>query len=359
MTDELQIWALDSAGEATPVKPTDRTQTEALLEGTLVRNPDMLMPDLSLVGRQTPLAGGYLDLLGVDAEGALVVFELKKGTLTRDAVAQVIDYGSCLESLDDDDLVNLIMQHSGKGGVDAIENFEEWYGASLESLRPVRMALVGLGVDDNAARMVNYLQDQGVSIELMTFYGYQLDGQTLLARHMDSKAERDVDTPATSTNRTFEEYVDALQQHASSLGIEPLWLEAYEELGPPSRHIISPTPRSKGVTFYHQNSLHMEELVSAASVQASHSIRIAPSGKIRVTFFPVAIELCYDEFMEERVSIPFRSGPSLAPKTERAPEQWYCLLDADEWAEHKEALVRLVKSVDAAWNERLNSDPEE
>ena len=64
----------------------------------------MLMPDLTLVGRQTPAGGGALDLLGVDEDGRLVVFELKRGTLTRDAVAQVIDYCSYLESLDVDTL---------------------------------------------------------------------------------------------------------------------------------------------------------------------------------------------------------------------------------------------------------------
>ena len=84
--------------------PSNRMESELLLEETLVNNPGLLLEDLTLVGRQTPTEGGPLDLLGVDGDGRLVVFELKRGTLSRDAVAQVIDYASDLDNMD---LVNL------------------------------------------------------------------------------------------------------------------------------------------------------------------------------------------------------------------------------------------------------------
>ena len=98
-----------------------------MLEDTLVANPEMLMPGLTLVGRQTPTTGGPLDLLGVDSSGQLVVFELKRETLTRDAVTQIIDYASSLELLSDDDLAAQIVGQSGKNGIDTIDDFEEWY----------------------------------------------------------------------------------------------------------------------------------------------------------------------------------------------------------------------------------------
>ena len=61
----------------------------------------MLERGLRLVGRQTLMTGGgYLDLLAVDGNGRLVVFELKRGFLSRDAVAQVIDYASDLNAMD-------------------------------------------------------------------------------------------------------------------------------------------------------------------------------------------------------------------------------------------------------------------
>ena len=66
------------------------------------------------------------------------MFELKKGTLTRDAVSQVIDYCSFLESLDADKLKELIAAHSGKDGVDPIADFEDWYGERTAGSRWMR-----------------------------------------------------------------------------------------------------------------------------------------------------------------------------------------------------------------------------
>ena len=108
------------------------------------------MPGLKLIGRQTPTAGGPLDLLGVDRYGRLSLFELKRGTLTRDAVAQVIDYAADLEAMDLTELAGLLTKESGDRGIDELEDFEEWYGQrfgeqELTSLRPLRMFLVRPG----------------------------------------------------------------------------------------------------------------------------------------------------------------------------------------------------------------------
>ena len=159
MTDEIRIWALDgSSDNAEPVSPTDRVEREDYLEIVLVKNPHMLMPGLTLVGRQMPTDSGPLDLLGIDREGRLVVFELKRGKLTRDAIAQAIDYCSYLESLPETELVTYIEDHSGKSGIDKISDFASWYderqgGKELTSLRPTAIVLVGLGIDERAQRM--------------------------------------------------------------------------------------------------------------------------------------------------------------------------------------------------------------
>ena len=96
----------------------------------------------------------------MDEDGKLVVFELKRGTLSRDSVAQVIDYASYLEAMDLADLASHISDRSGEHGIEAIEDFQEWYSqypGGLEGLRPLRMFLVGLGVDDRTERMVSFL----------------------------------------------------------------------------------------------------------------------------------------------------------------------------------------------------------
>jgi len=105
--DELKLWAIEDASSVVELEPQRQMEAESLLEDTLVANPDLLMPGLKLIGRQTPTAGGPLDLLGVDRYGRLSLFELKRGTLTREAVAQVIDYAADLEAMDLTELAGL------------------------------------------------------------------------------------------------------------------------------------------------------------------------------------------------------------------------------------------------------------
>ena len=184
-----------------------QVETEGLLEDTLVRRPDLLMEDMTLVGRQTPTEGGPLDLLGVDGEGRLVVFELKRGTLTREAVAQVIDYASYLDSMDLDDLANHISQRSGNRGIDKIEDFQNWYMddlgfEGLDLLKPLRMFLVGLGVDTTTERMVRFLaENSGMDVSLLTFHGFNFDGKTILAKQVEIQGVEDSDSDTKKSPR--------------------------------------------------------------------------------------------------------------------------------------------------------------
>ena len=193
--NELGIWTLKTDDTAEAVKAVSGLDLENRLEEMLVRLPDMLGADIQLVGRQTPTDGGPSDLLGVDGEGKLVVFELKRGSITRDAVTQCIDYASALNAkVPDGELIEHIADRSGAHGIEKIENFKAWYEKDakendhekeLSNLLPPRLVLVGLGVDDRAERMARFLQACGVDISVLTFYGFQHGGETLLARQVE------------------------------------------------------------------------------------------------------------------------------------------------------------------------------
>jgi hypothetical protein len=194
---EIKLWTIaeDDHGDLTaePVDTTDHTETEKQLEDLLVKTPDLLMPGLRLVGRQTPAAGGALDLLGVSEDGNLIVFELKRGILTRDAIAQVIDYASYLGSLETEELITHVSQRSGAGGIEKIEDFRSWYEREFPNNpdgyigRPT-MALVGLGADDRTRRMVDFLLTGGVDISIITFHAFKKGETIFLAKQIESKA---------------------------------------------------------------------------------------------------------------------------------------------------------------------------
>ena len=118
--EEIRVWSLSTPGGqkpvVAPVESVAETTTEHLLEEALTGHPDLLRHYLRLIGRQNETSGGPLDLLGMDEDGRLVVFELKRGQLTRDAVAQAIDYASFLADLESDELCRHIETNAGKGG---------------------------------------------------------------------------------------------------------------------------------------------------------------------------------------------------------------------------------------------------
>ena len=79
--------------------------------------------DLLVVGRETSLASGYIDLLCLARSGDLVLVEFKTGPQNPDfrhALAQAIDYGSDLWRLSVEDFDRGVVQRYLAGGrVDA------------------------------------------------------------------------------------------------------------------------------------------------------------------------------------------------------------------------------------------------
>ena len=357
MTDEIKLWAIDGSGEASEVEPTNRTDTEDLLEGSLVANPKILLPGLTIVGRQTPTTGGPLDLLGVDSSGQLIVFELKRGTVTRDAVTQAIDYASSLESMTEVELAVHIAERSGTNGIDKIDDFEEWYSQrfaeqQLTSLKPVQMMLVGLGTDEKAIRMVDFLAKRGVGISLLTFYGHRYEGKTILARRVQAESLSMEEVKVSSSRRErIEARRKAAAEQAKEFGIDGLLndvLDSFKQIG--SYHNIY--PNKTGYTFYRRSL----DLMDDGKFNGSYSVGFTTDKKIRITFYPIAIHLCEAQFSAAERVVAFKhEPPPNAPMTNGVTEQWYCLLDEKEWGQQKDTITELAAAVYKAWSEALQN----
>ena len=192
--ERTKMWTIDGEGGAAELAPTPKLDSEKMLEETLVKNPSMLDPDIVLVGRQTGNDAGYLDLLGVDADGRLVLFELKRGNLARDVITQAIDYASALEAMPIDELVNHLASNSGNGGILQIPDFGSWYaenfpGHDLADLVPIRIVLIGLGVDPATERMARWLQSDDRDVDIITFHAFEHNSEILLGRTIEVSSD--------------------------------------------------------------------------------------------------------------------------------------------------------------------------
>ncbi len=351
MANELEIWALHGEADATRIEQVARTESELKFEATLVKNPEMLMPGLTLIGRQTRSGRGKLDLLGLDEKGQLVVFELKRELVARDAVTQIIDYGSFLESLSDKELVEHIAAQPGEG-IEPIGNFDEWYGQRFTnpeaSLKPVQMTLVGLGADDDAIRIVEFLAKHDMPISMLTFRGYDHDGRVLLAKQV--QAERDIAERAKArsgrdqqeTNRAFEK---ALDERIDELNIRDFWEDVF---GAFEDSLGTPYVRKGGFNFFFRSTLNLPN--HPGGFVSPLSIRLTQKEKIRIVFFPVSVHLCRQEFDNSKLGFE-KEKPQAAPTTNEIQQQWFLELGDVEWKKHKEDLVALADAVAEAWRE--------
>ena len=348
--DEVKIWAVEDAANVTLLASKGQTESELLLEEVLVKNPDLLIPGLMIVGRQMPTDGGPLDLLGVDEDSRLVVFELKRGTLSRDAVAQIIDYASDLDSKDDAALAEHIAAHSGVRGIEKIDDFEEWYvdnteAESLDSLRPMRLFLVGLGADDRTERMVRFLAGNGdVDISLLTFHGFAYDGKTLLARQMEVEGNAEPDRRPRRQHMSAEQKLERLERLIEDSRVPQLFdtvKAMFEKIWPKSSQL--PTVR-------HGLSIRLRR--QPQSGKPVRFARIDPQdGEVRIVFFPLAKRLCLDQFSEPVNDIRHQTHPANGEPLEERTEIQF-LLNPAEWEIHKERLYTLTQAVYEAWESR-------
>ena len=346
--EETKIWSIEDKS-AISLNTTNQMETEGLLEDILTAHPDMLEEGLQLVGRQTSTAGGPLDLLGVDSDGRLVVFELKRGTLNREAVAQVLDYASALNAMDEGKLYGHISERSGNLGIQKIDNFGDWYNEfrasselleeELEPLVPPRMVLVGLGVDDTTERMVNYMASGGMNISLLTFHGFvSSDGKSLLARNSEVSNARVTGRPqGVSYYRTskmhFENGLQFLQSDIQNLidEIESMFKSQIKGL----RAIYTPSRKNFSLDYSWQEGALKNRTTLFIEINNNRD-------GLKIGFYPPAIGLLSsDEFNDfERNSTRAITGPEGIDY-----EYGLQLYSFDEWNSKKEQLIALTLKI--------------
>ena len=353
--DEIKIWAMDGA-QATPVSETNMMESEGRLEEALVNNPDMLMPELTLVGRQTDTEGGPLDLLGVDSDGRLVLFELKRGRLSRDAVAQIIDYASALNAMGVDRLAAHIAERSGSGGIEKIDDFEEWHAEnsdadSLDALLPLRIFLVGLGVDDTTERMVNFLAGIGMDISLLTFQGFVQDGKMMLARQMRVAADDDaVSSQQQPKKRRYISVAERWRQLYNRAEESNLVNELNDALEMFRKECNRPSERAGAWGITMRLRLSGERPRSFARVDAWDLIHMI--------FYRNSVELCREEFRPLLEQIRYQTWPhdrQNTPLDTPSPHIGF-MMNAEEWDTYKDELSKLTRAVYAAHQKTHESD---
>lgn len=182
MPIEVALWRL---GEKLTRVKFSPMETEKRLESLIGNDVTIVDANLLLIGKQVQtLYGGKIDLLALDSDGNLIVLELKRNRTPREVVAQLLDYGSWVRSLEDQDIAKIFetyleVHHPHLAGTSLDKAFMENFQVDEmpETLNESHELMIVAGeLDDSTERIIGYLADEyGVSINAV-FFRYFQDG---------------------------------------------------------------------------------------------------------------------------------------------------------------------------------------
>ena len=187
MGTEIKTWQIkDGALEPLNTSLRDNSRTEPYdLEPWLRDNPEILGADILVIGNQITSKSGPIDILGVDSLGNILIIELKRDKLARDALAQAIDYASDVASWSIEKISEICSSKTGQSLEEAIQ--ERFPDIDLESINinsTQRILLVGFSVESSLERMIEWLSDgYGVNINAIVLsYAVTAGGDEILIR---------------------------------------------------------------------------------------------------------------------------------------------------------------------------------
>lgn len=180
MPQRTAIWTV--SGDPSQLAEA-RLPSEKLLEDMIIAAPRILSDQWMLIGRQERTASGPLDLLAIAPDGALVLIELKRDRTPRQVIAQALDYACWVEALEADDIAGIYSRFAP--GHDLKSDFQARFGQPLdeETLNQShQLVIVATDLDEGSERIVKYLGDKGIPINVLCFQVFASGDQQLLSR---------------------------------------------------------------------------------------------------------------------------------------------------------------------------------
>ncbi|WP_282041067.1 endonuclease NucS domain-containing protein [Halomonas alimentaria] len=191
MAIEQGIWKLASSTGEPPrkLRPAGLAD-EGLLEEQIMQDVAILNRDWLLIGRQVRTAFDKLvDLLAIDANGTVIIIELKRDKTPRDVVAQAIDYASWVVTLADYQLIDIYQDFAeryDRPHATLSEAFEAKFGIPLDSVtlnESHQLVVVATRLDASSERIITYLNEHAqLSINAMFFAAFEDGGNRYLSR---------------------------------------------------------------------------------------------------------------------------------------------------------------------------------
>ena len=198
--------------------------------------------------------------------------------------------------------------------------------------------------------MVRFLaNNSGLDISLLTFHGFDQNGKTLLAKHVEVQAVEE----GGSTRRRRKSRKEAKEAFDSKLAkseVAGLFADVkavFSANWPASRE----WPNMFGLALRLRRP--------TGSRRHVHYARLDPERtEVRVVFFPGTIRSCREEFAIRVDEIPFRTWPANREPlpSDGGPPEIHFRLTPETWPAQEASLTALVQAIYEVWQTAEETD---
>jgi len=169
--------------------PFHADHEERILEDWMESNPNGVLEDgnLLIIGRQISTnLGGFIDLLGIDRDGDVVIIELKRDRTPRDTLAQALEYASFAEQLNIGQLESILQKYQNDDSITLSDYHRNYFELSSEEAvafnKDQRIVIVGQRISDEIKQTSLFLRAKGIRVTCLEFFFFQTDdGKNLLS----------------------------------------------------------------------------------------------------------------------------------------------------------------------------------
>lgn len=181
MAIEQTVWSLDDKKQL----QAGALLNEQELHDLICNNIGLLDENWLVLGSEVTTAGGRIDILCLDKDGDTIVVELKKGMTPREVTAQALDYASCVASMGSDDLANIYKSYAGQSDALLKDACKAKFGLELDEEninQKVKIVIVATEMDAGTERIISYLNQFNIDINILFFHVFQHGANRYLSR---------------------------------------------------------------------------------------------------------------------------------------------------------------------------------
>lgn len=190
----MRVFGIQSDGKFSEYvhTPFQIDNEEKVLEDWLESNPDGIVEDgnILIIGRQVATnLGGFVDLLGVDREGNVVVMELKRDRTPRDTIAQSLEYASFSEQLDMNQLEKILQSYLNDESLSLAEHHREYFELGSDEAvafnKEQRIVVIGQRITPEIRQTASFLRSKGMRVTCVEFSFFKdSNGTSLLSQEI-------------------------------------------------------------------------------------------------------------------------------------------------------------------------------